>query len=37
MAWAETKANIIFWKEYDRGGHFALVERPKAMVDDLKI
>ena len=34
-AWAETKANIVFWKEHDVGGHFAFVERPKEMIEDL--
>jgi microsomal epoxide hydrolase len=34
-AWAETKANITFWQEHDKGGHFAAYERPKEFAADL--
>ena len=27
---------IVFWKDHDRGGHFAAWERPDAIVDDLR-
>ena len=35
-AWAETKVNIFFWEEHEAGGHFAIFERPKEMVEDLE-
>lgn len=36
--WAAVTAasNIIFWKEHDKGGHFASVERPDALVADIR-
>lgn len=34
--WAEAKANIVFWREHpEAGGHFAMYERPKEMVEDI--
>ena len=33
--WAETKANVIFWAEHDKGGHFAAWERPEELVGDI--
>ena len=33
--WAETKLNIVFWAEHDKGGHFAAWERPEEMVEDI--
>ena len=34
-SWAEGKANVVFWREHERGGHFAAYERPDEFVDDL--
>lgn len=34
-SWAETKANIAFWAEHDKGGHFAAYERPQEFAADL--
>lgn len=28
--------NIIYWSEFDRGGHFAAMEVPELLVDDLR-
>jgi microsomal epoxide hydrolase len=28
--------NIIRWKEFDRGGHFAALEQPETFVNDLR-
>ncbi|PYI09798.1 putative hydrolases or acyltransferase [Aspergillus sclerotiicarbonarius CBS 121057] len=33
--WAARVANIQFWREYDRGGHFSSLERPDLFVKDL--
>lgn len=33
--WAETRNNVAFWREHERGGHFAAYERPEALVGDL--
>ncbi|OAI40981.1 multidrug MFS transporter [bacterium SCGC AG-212-C10] len=35
-AWAEARYNITRWTEFDKGGHFAALERPKEMVDDIR-
>ncbi|OJJ55371.1 hypothetical protein ASPSYDRAFT_80851 [Aspergillus sydowii CBS 593.65] len=34
--WAEQAANIHYWKEYERGGHFSSLERPDLFVQDLR-
>jgi epoxide hydrolase len=28
--------NIVHWREYDRGGHFAAMEQPEVFVEDLR-
>ena len=33
--WVEADRNITFWREHDRGGHFAAMERPKEFVADV--
>jgi epoxide hydrolase len=33
---AEQNHNIVRWTEYDRGGHFAAMEEPDLVVDDLR-
>jgi pimeloyl-ACP methyl ester carboxylesterase len=35
-AWAETAYNITHWTEMERGGHFAAMEQPEALVEDLR-
>ena len=36
-SWAEQRyANIVYWNELDRGGHFAAFEQPTAFVDELR-
>ena len=34
--WAEASYNITRWTEMPRGGHFAAMEQPELMVDDLR-
>ncbi|KAL8779624.1 MAG: hypothetical protein Q9213_006853 [Squamulea squamosa] len=34
-AWAEKTANIVFWQEHDKGGHFAAWENPEALAEDM--
>ncbi|KAL1877130.1 hypothetical protein Plec18167_004815 [Paecilomyces lecythidis] len=34
--WAAQAANIQYWKEYERGGHFSSLERPDLFVSDLR-
>jgi microsomal epoxide hydrolase len=34
--WVEATHNVTFWREYDRGGHFATMERPEAIVADIR-
>lgn len=33
---AEQQLNIARWTEFDRGGHFAAMEQPEALVDDIR-
>ena len=34
-SWAETEANVVWWREHEIGGHFAMYERPEEMVEDI--
>jgi microsomal epoxide hydrolase len=34
--WAEARYNIQRWTEFDRGGHFAAMERPAELVEDVR-
>ncbi|GES57515.1 epoxide hydrolase [Aspergillus terreus] len=34
-AWVSTTGNLIFWREHDKGGHFAALERPHDLKADL--
>ncbi|KAI9875251.1 MAG: hypothetical protein M1830_008707 [Pleopsidium flavum] len=34
-SWAERIANVVFWKEHEVGGHFAMYEKPEELVGDL--
>ncbi|KAF3390248.1 putative epoxide hydrolase [Penicillium rolfsii] len=34
--WAAQAANIQYWKEYERGGHFSSLERPDLFVKDVR-
>jgi epoxide hydrolase len=33
---AELQHNIVHWAEFDRGGHFAAMEAPDILVDDVR-
>ncbi|MEV1173520.1 alpha/beta hydrolase, partial [Nonomuraea sp. NPDC049784] len=33
---AEREHNVIHWSEFDRGGHFAAMEAPDLLVDDVR-
>jgi hypothetical protein len=33
---AERDNNIVHWSEFDRGGHFAAMEEPDLLIDDLR-
>jgi microsomal epoxide hydrolase len=33
---AEQNHNIVRWTEFDRGGHFAAMEEPDLIIDDLR-
>ena len=35
-AWAESRYNIVRWTEMPRGGHFAALEEPELLVDDMR-
>ncbi|KAL8644277.1 MAG: hypothetical protein Q9226_007847, partial [Calogaya cf. arnoldii] len=34
-SWAEKTANIVFWQEHEKGGHFAAWENPEALAGDM--
>ncbi|MDY7102887.1 MAG: alpha/beta fold hydrolase [Actinomycetota bacterium] len=34
--WAEARYNVTCWSEHTKGGHFAAMEQPAALVDDLR-
>ncbi|GAB4199500.1 MAG: epoxide hydrolase [Roseiflexaceae bacterium] len=33
---ARDNSNIVHWREFDRGGHFAALEEPDLLVDDIR-
>jgi pimeloyl-ACP methyl ester carboxylesterase len=35
-AWVEKRANIARWTEFERGGHFAALEQPAALLGDIR-
>ena len=35
-SWAERENNIVHWTEFDHGGHFAALEVPELLVDDMQ-
>jgi hypothetical protein len=35
-AWAENAYNLRSYNRYDRGGHFAALEEPDLLVDDVR-
>ncbi|OOF93430.1 hypothetical protein ASPCADRAFT_398462 [Aspergillus carbonarius ITEM 5010] len=34
-AWIETTGDLVFWRAHEKGGHFAALERPQELLDDL--
>ncbi len=34
--WAEEYFKVVHWSTFDEGGHFAALEQPEALVDDLR-
>jgi microsomal epoxide hydrolase len=35
-AWAERHFNIVQWNQFDRGGHFAAMEVPDVLIEDVR-
>lgn len=35
-AWVEQTNNLRHWREFERGGHFAALEQPEALMQDLR-
>ena len=33
---AEPSNNIVHWTEFDQGGHFAAMEQPQLLVEDIR-
>ncbi|XHG09607.1 hypothetical protein AWENTII_012654 [Aspergillus wentii] len=34
-SWVDTTGNLVFWKQHEKGGHFAALERPGQMKADI--
>jgi pimeloyl-ACP methyl ester carboxylesterase len=34
--WVERESNLVQWSEFDRGGHFAALEEPDLLVEDVR-
>tara|TARA_B100000686_G_C16729755_1_gene939936 strand:+ start:235 stop:918 length:684 start_codon:yes stop_codon:yes gene_type:complete len=35
-SWVEKAHNLVFWSEHNRGGHFAALENPEILVEDIR-
>jgi len=35
-SWAETEGNLVFYREHEKGGHFAALELPKVLLGDIE-
>ncbi|KAI5478694.1 alpha/beta-Hydrolase [Pseudohyphozyma bogoriensis] len=35
-AWADTTGDIVFFREHDKGGHFAALEQPEVLLKDIE-
>jgi epoxide hydrolase len=35
--YAEQSNTIVYWSEFDRGGHFAAMEAPDLLVEDIRV
>ncbi|KAF5252796.1 hypothetical protein FANTH_2120 [Fusarium anthophilum] len=34
VSWVKTTGNLVFWRDHERGGHFAAMERPEDLLKD---
>ena len=34
--WVERQYNVVHWREMERGGHFAALEMPALLVEDIR-
>ena len=35
-SWVERGCNVVHWSEFDRGGHFAAMEEPELLTEDIR-
>ena len=35
--WIERDSNLVHWTEFDEGGHFAALEQPDLLVEDVRM
>jgi hypothetical protein len=35
-AWVEAQCNLVHWNPMPRGGHFAAMEEPELLVEDIR-
>ena len=36
QSWAERTGNLVFYRQHEKGGHFAALERPEVLKKDLE-
>ena len=36
VSWAGTTGNMVWYKRHETGGHFAAMEKPKELFDDVE-
>ncbi|KAH8809006.1 Alpha/Beta hydrolase protein [Xylogone sp. PMI_703] len=35
QSWIETTGNLVFWRQHEKGGHFAALEQPREFAEDI--
>ena len=35
-SWVEASADVRHWREFDQGGHFAAMERPEELLEEIR-
>ncbi|PMD42060.1 alpha/beta-hydrolase [Hyaloscypha variabilis F] len=36
QSWVKTQANVVFYREHEKGGHFAALEQPELLMGDIE-
>jgi microsomal epoxide hydrolase len=35
-AWVEKEGNLVFYRDHEKGGHFAALEQPELLMGDIE-